>query len=135
MLAILNFLRLFDILHSQHLIPLFVCSLGLPPQPPSSAAIPPSGSVPDPGALIGLGNAAAAATATPHQNYLSALQQHQHQEYVTAAAQRLAELQASAGLVDPLALEGRSLRVLMRSQCTRFHPGAHSLQGESLVCR
>ena len=86
---------------------------------------------------MGLGNAAAAvaATATPHQNYLSALQQHQHQEYVTAAAQRLAELQASAGLVDPLALEGRSLRVLMRSQCTRSRPGAHSLQGESLVCR
>ena len=74
--------------------------------------IPQPGSVPGPdsGALLGLGNAAAAATATPspHQSYLSALQQHQHQEYVTAAAQRLAELQASAGLVDPLALEGRS---------------------------
>ena len=36
-------------------------------------------------------------------NYLNALQ---HQEYLTAAAQRLGELQASAGLVDPLALEG-----------------------------
>ena len=58
---------------------------------------------------MGLGNAAAA-TATPHQSYLSALQQHQHQEYVTAAAQRLAELQASAGLVDPLALEGKNAR-------------------------
>ena len=71
--------------------------------------IPQPGSVPgaDSGALLGLGNAAAAtATPSPHQSYLSALQQHQHQEYVTAAAQRLAELQASAGLVDPLALEG-----------------------------
>ena len=85
-----------------------LCSLGLASQPSSAAAIPPPGSVPaaDTGALMGLGNAAAAASATPHQNYLSALQQHQHQEYVTAAAQRLAELQASAGLVDPLALEG-----------------------------
>ena len=36
-------------------------------------------------------------------NYLNALQ---HQEYLTAAAQRLGELQATAGLVDPLALEG-----------------------------
>ena len=86
-----------------------LCSLGLSSQPPSAGAIPPPGSVPaaDSGALMGLGNAAAA-TVTPHQNYLSALQQHQHQEYVTAAAQRLAELQASAGLVDPLALEGTS---------------------------
>ena len=82
---------------------------------------------------MGLGNAAAAATATPHQNYLSALQQHQHQEYVTAAAQRLAELQASAGLVDPLALEGRSAQLM---HPFNFKPGAgaHSVQGGSRAC-
>ena len=42
-------------------------------------------------------------TSALNPNYLNAMQ---HQEYLTAAAQRLGELQATAGLVDPLALEG-----------------------------
>ena len=63
-------------------------------------------------ALLGLPNAQIG------PNYLSALHQHastspsaslqrSHQEYLTAAAQRLGELQASAGLMDPIALEGK----------------------------
>ena len=44
-----------------------------------------------------------ASTSGLNPNYLNALQ---HQEYLTAAAQRLGELQATAGLGDPLTLEG-----------------------------
>ena len=70
-------------------------------------------------ALLGLPNphslsptyhlsAAAAAAAALHHSPTSSLQRMPtHQEYLTAAAQRLGELQASAGLMDPLALEGK----------------------------
>merc|ERR1719461_2800334 len=52
-------------------------------------------------------------------NYLNALQ---HQEYLTAAAQRLGELQASAGLVDPLALEASRLAAASRKRALSTSP-------------
>ena len=55
-----------------------------------------------------LSAAAAAAAAALHHSPTSSLQRlPTQQEYLTAAAQRLGELQASAGLMDPIALEGR----------------------------
>lgn len=37
-----------------------------------------------------------------------------HQEYLNAAAQRLNELQASAALLDPLALEGEWFKICLQ---------------------